>query len=199
MARPKNQGLRRIEILQSAKNAIASRGLTGLRLKDVAEYSSLTPAAIAYYYPQLADLIREVHEDVGRRFYWSRVSEAKKSVDPREVLRKVIRSGIPQSRDDFDFQVLNEMHVHAFRDQFHADLMSDLFEREVSLYLGVIEKGIERGVFSDTMSPLNVARNLVALEDAYGVHLLGGSNLDADDIYSLIIAAAESMTNSSLS
>ena len=38
------------------------------------------------------------------------------------------------------------------------------------------------------------ASNLVAMEDAYGLHFMGGTPLDADDIYRMIAANAEVMT-----
>lgn len=194
MARPKNQGARRLELVQAAKQAIAVRGLTGLRATDVAAQTRLSPGTVAYYYPDLEELIREVHRDAVSRFYWNRMRRVASIDDPRAKLRRTIRSGIPASRDDLDFQALNELHVHAFRNEYHGRLMAELYEREVSLYASVLDEGERRGCFSPLLPVGTIARSLVALEDAYGLHLLGGTPVSRDDVYRLIVANAEAMT-----
>ncbi|GAB3559663.1 TetR/AcrR family transcriptional regulator [Spelaeicoccus albus] len=181
-------------MIGAAKRAIAIHGLTGLRTKDVAAQSQLSAGAVSYYYPDLAGLIRDVHSQELDRFYWSRLRDAEFADDPRVKLCCTIRSGIPHAADDVDYQVLNEMHVQAFRDPFHARLMANLFEREVSLYLPILESGAEQGLFTLRASSLTIARNLVALEDAYGLHILGGTPLGADEAYNLIVANAENAT-----
>lgn len=198
MARPKNQAARRQELVRAAKGAIAELGLTGLRAVDVAARTDLSPASVAYYYPDLDELIREVHRDEVERFYWSRKRETAESDDPREQLRRMVRSGIPGSREDIDFQVLNELHTHAYREPYHAGLMAELYEREVSLYAEVLERGSATGVFAMRAPVALAASNLVALEDAYGLHLMGGSPLDAAGVYELIIANAAVLTGCAL-
>ena len=198
MARPKNQGARRLELVQAAKQAIAERGLTGLRAVDVAARTKLSPGTVAYYYPDLEELVQEVHRDAVSRFYWSRLSEIRSGDDPRAKLRRMIRSGIPVSRDDIDFQVLNELHTHAFRDEYHGRLMARLFEQEVSLYASVLDEGDRLGQFEPRLPIAAAASNLVALEDAYGLHYLGGTPLSTAEIFELIVSGAEAMIGCSL-
>lgn len=194
MARPKNQKARREQLVHSAKQAIAERGLNGLRAIDVAAYSELGAGSVAYYYPDLGDLVRDVHEDAVSRFYWNRRQQGAEGEDPRLKLRRMIRSGIPLSRDDIDFQVLNELHTHAYRDAFHAELMAELYRLEVSLYESVLSEGVLAGAFTMLLPVETAASNLVAMEDAYGLHFMGGTPLDADVIYRMIAANAEIMT-----
>ncbi|AZT92003.1 TetR/AcrR family transcriptional regulator [Brevibacterium aurantiacum] len=194
MARPKNQKARREQLVRSAKQAIAERGLNGLRAIDVAAYSELGAGSVAYYYPDLGDLVRDVHEDAVSRFYWSRKQSSVDDDQPRLKLSRTIRSGIPQSRDDIDFQVLNELHTHAYRDEFHAQLMSELYRLEVSLYIDVLSEGVVAGEFTMALPVETAASNLVAMEDAYGLHFMGGTPLDADGIYRMIAVNAEVMT-----
>lgn len=194
MARPKNQKARREQLVRSAKQAIAERGLNGLRAIDVAAYSELGAGSVAYYYPDLGDLVRDVHEDAVSRFYWNRRQQGTEGEDPRGRLRRIICSGIPQSRDDIDFQVLNELHTHAYRDEFHAQLMAELYRLEVSLYVDVLSEGVEAGEFTMALPVETAASNLVAMEDAYGLHLMGGTPLTAEGIYRMIAANAEVVT-----
>ncbi|WCE40433.1 hypothetical protein PGC08_01665 [Brevibacterium sp. BDJS002] len=194
MARPKNQKARREQLVHSAKRAIVARGLNGLRAIDVAAYSELGAGSVAYYYPDLGDLVRDVHEDAVSRFYWNRRQQEAESENPAVRLRRTIRSGIPTSLDDIDFQVLNELHTHAYRDAFHAQLMAELYRLEVSLYVDVLSKGVAAGEFTMALPVETAASNLVAMEDAYGLHFMGGTPLEADDIYRMIAANAEVMT-----
>lgn len=98
MARPKNQKARRTQLVQSAKQAIAERGLNGLRAIDVAAYSELGAGSVAYYYPDLGDLVRDVHEDAVARFYWNRRQQGPEGESPRLKLSRMIRSGIPDRK-----------------------------------------------------------------------------------------------------
>jgi AcrR family transcriptional regulator len=146
MARPKNQAERRAQLVQAAKQAIAERGLNGLRVIDVAAHSELGAGSVAYYYPDLGDLVREVHKDAVSRFLLETSGAGGRERGPRVKLVHMIRSGIPVSSEDIDFQVLNELHTHAFRDDFHAGLMAELYRLEVSLYASVLTEGVEAGL-----------------------------------------------------
>jgi len=91
---------------------------------------------------------------------------------PEQRLLQLIRSGLPRQQDRRLSQVLNELSVSASRSLEHARLVSQLFDREVSLYLSVLQDGEAAGVFRLSQPALTLARNFVALEDAYGFHLL---------------------------
>ncbi|WP_336658507.1 hypothetical protein [Leucobacter sp. USHLN153] len=105
---------------------------------------------------------------------------------------------MPASRDDVDFQVLNELHTHAYRDEFHAGLMAELYRLEASLYSDVLNEGVTDGVFRMRVPVQTAASNLVALEDAYALHLMGGTPLDSARIFELIVANAEVLTGCAL-
>lgn len=53
--------------------------------------------------------------------------------------------------------------------------MTSLFDREVSLYVAVLEDGRSKGEFHLAEPPDLIARNFVTLEDALGLQLLGGN------------------------
>lgn len=195
MARPKNQYLRRNQLIEAAKKAITERGLAGLRIKDVSTHIDLTPGAVSYYYPDIEDLIRDVHQHEMDRFYWTRLREAEATDDPRDKICRTIKSGLPHGPDDIDYQVLNEMHVQAFREPFHARLMSSMHDREISLYIPILDTGLRQGLFEFQPPSTDIARNIVALEDAYGLHILGGSSISVADAYRAIVSYAEAATS----
>jgi hypothetical protein len=81
----------------------------------------------------------------------------------------------------------------------HAALMSQLFDREVSLYLSVLEEGQASGAFRLAQPALIVARNLVALEDAYGFHLLAKSaSVDSGTALDALVSYARTVTGTDL-
>ncbi|WGW11036.1 TetR family transcriptional regulator [Saxibacter everestensis] len=198
MARPRNQTARRSQIVHAAMTAIATRGLAGLRIKDVAQSAGLSAGSVSYYFSELDDLVREVHRHAVDRFYWERLREAEACADPRQKLVRALRSGLPRADGDLEYRVLCEMHAQACRDQFHAQLMSNLFNREVSLYLPILTMGAQHGVFELAAPELTISRNLVALEDSYGLHLLGGLSLSLEEAYGLLISYAEAATGTRL-
>ena len=173
MARPKEQTARRGEIVAAAQRAIVARGLAGLRMKDVAREAGLSPGAVSYYYRESDDLLADVHQDALDRFYWARLRVIEAVTDPVAQLIGLVRAGVPAADDQLS-RVLYELHVHAARSRVHAALMTALYDREVSLYQRVLAGGRERGVFVlDPAAVDAVAANAVALEDAYGLHLVG--------------------------
>ncbi|MEV6343083.1 TetR/AcrR family transcriptional regulator [Actinoplanes sp. NPDC051851] len=168
MARPKEQSVRRGEIVAAAQRAIVARGLAGLRIKDVAQEAGLSPGAVSYYYRDFEDLLADVHQDAVDRFYWQRLRAIEAITEPAGQLVALVRGGVANGPDDETCLVLYELHVHAARNRTHAVLMTALYDREVSLYRQVL-----RALPLDPGTADTVAANAVALEDGYGLHIAG--------------------------
>ena len=152
---------------------IAARGLAGLRIKDVADEVGLSAGSVSYYFPDLDKLLLEVHADAVDRYYWLRRTAAAQADDPRDQLLRLVEQGIPDDAGDPMGLVLYELHLNGSRDASHAVLMSELFDREVSLYAAVLQDGVARGLFPPIGDLRAVATNAVVLEDGYGLHLVG--------------------------
>ncbi|GAA1555668.1 hypothetical protein [Brevibacterium picturae] len=61
--------------------------------------------------------------------------------------------------------------------------MAELYRLEVSLYSDVLSEGVDAGEFTMELLVETAANKLMAMEDAYGLHFMGGAPLDADGIY----------------
>ena len=154
---------------------------------------------MAYYYPDLESLVHEAHEAAAQRYYWARLRALDEAAGPEQRLLQLIGSGLPRQQDRQLSQVLNELSVSASRSQVHARLVGELFEREVSLYLSVFQEGEAGGAFRLSQPALTVARNLVALEDAYGFHLLAKTSpVDAATALSALAGYARTATGATL-
>ncbi|MEZ0357067.1 TetR/AcrR family transcriptional regulator [Mycobacterium sp. SA01] len=195
MARVRNQDARRSQLVAAAIEVIADRGLGAVRAKDIAEVAGISPRLVAYYYPEIDDLIDEVYRSAVDRYYWQRLEAISKLDSPVDRLVSLIESGLPAGDGDMLSRALYEFSVNAGREPTHGTLMTLLFEREVSLYVSVLESGEKTQDFVLSESVLAIAQNFVALEDAFGMYINGGnSSLDAGAAAALLRSYARSAT-----
>lgn len=189
MARRKNQTERRGQLKQAARRVIAERGVEATRVKDVAAEAGLSPQSVLYYYPNLGDLIEEALRHGVQRFAERRFDEADRMDDPRQALVRTIRAGLPEGPDDVDMRILYEAAGY-FRDHpTHGDLIRSMTARQVEVYRRILELGEARGVFRLATGAHAIARNLVALEDAYGLYIISGAPM-AEEALELILSFA---------
>lgn len=172
MARSKDQTAARAAIVAATLSAIRDRGINTLRVRDVAEIAGVSTGTVHYYFDDFDTLLHEVHRQAGARFCTDRRAMVSAIADARAKLRAMIAAGIPSSADDPLVIALYRLNAHlGFRDR-HAELISALYEQQVTLYLAVLEIGVAQGHFRLTGPALDIANNLVALEDGYGLHIV---------------------------
>ncbi|WP_037604902.1 TetR/AcrR family transcriptional regulator [Streptacidiphilus rugosus] len=196
MARPKNQGARRVALIDAAGRAIAERGMAGLRIKDIAAEAGVSAGSVLYYYPELDDLVLAVHQDAVERYLMQRQERTETpGGDPVARMRAALGSGLPEGPDDAVHRLLFELHGLADRSTGHAALMGSLFAREVALYSTLLELGAMAGVFAPAGPVADTARTLVALEDGFGLHIVARNRvLDRATALALLTAHARAVT-----
>jgi AcrR family transcriptional regulator len=172
MARPKDQGKRRGELVAAAHELAARKGLRDVRLRDVAEATGLTSGAVLYYFDGLDELFFAAYERAVERFCIEREEAVEQIEDPCEALATALHLGVPTGADDVEIRLLYEFEAVAFRSPACADMMASYVDRQVDMYAHILERG---GFdLSGGADPRRVARNLVALEDGHGVYVLTG-------------------------
>jgi AcrR family transcriptional regulator len=177
MARPKNQTARRGQLNAAARRAIAARGIEAVRIKDVADEAGMSPQSVLYYYPDIDQLIEEAIQHVVERFAERRRETAEGTDDPRAALTGMIRAGLPSGPDDEDLRITYDAAGH-FRDNpILGALIRSMTARQVEVYRRLLELGASQGVFTLADSSQAIARNLVALEDAYGLYMISGGQI----------------------
>lgn len=167
----KGRADRRLDLIAAAHRAIIRHGTDGVHLNHVAEEAGLTSGAVLYHYPRLSELLVDAHHAGMERFYEQRLRRIAGMRDPAEKLMVTVRSGLPHGPDDPDVRLLNELGGAASRNRMYALLLTTLYDRQVSLYQSILDTGAALGTFALTGDCLTVARNLVALEDAYGYRI----------------------------
>jgi DNA-binding transcriptional regulator YbjK len=194
MARRKDQAARRRQLRHAARRAIAARGIDGLRIKDVAAEAGLSSQSVLYYYPELDGLVEEAIAHTLERFADRRAVDED---DPRAALVAMVGAGLPSGPDDEDLRVLYEAAGY-FRDNPRlGEEIRALTARQVELYERLLMDGAARGVFHLASDVHTIARNLVALEDAYGLYIIGGAPM-AEEARRLILSFASLATGCEL-
>ncbi|WP_225804608.1 TetR/AcrR family transcriptional regulator [Streptomyces sp. NK15101] len=197
VGRPRDQTARREALVSAAGRAIAERGLEALRIKDIAEAAGVSQGSVLYYYPELDDLVLEVHRGAVEGYLASRQQayDEAPADDPAARLRALLDSGLPSLPDDPVHGLLYELHRRAGRSPGHAELMASLFAREVALYTTALAVGAAAGGFTLAASAPDLAHGLVALEDGYGLHIVSrNAALRPDRARELLLAHARTVT-----
>ncbi|RFS82714.1 TetR family transcriptional regulator [Actinomadura spongiicola] len=200
MARPSRAHERRADLVAAARRAVLDRGVLDLRLRDVAAEAGLSPGSVLYYFPTLTDLLREVQREAVDRFCGEREEAVRDEADPRRRLLAMIRSGLPSDPRDELCVLLYELGTVARRDASYAAQHIRLYERQVGIYAAILEAGAATGVFTLTRDAGSIARNLVALEDGYGLHItMAVPTIDVARAEGLLLACASDATGCDLS
>ncbi|MFH9983424.1 hypothetical protein ACH4ND_30255 [Streptomyces sp. NPDC017179] len=92
--------------------------------------------------------------------------------DPARLLGETIRAGLPTGPDDALMRLLYEFDVPAERSTLRTKLAESMYERQLATYRTVLELGAAAGAFNLVPDTATAALNLVALEDAYGLHIV---------------------------
>lgn len=112
-----------------------------------------------------------------------------------EKLVTTVRTGLPVDGEDASVRLLCELGGAAGRQPVYAALLTALYDRQVAMYEVILEQGAARGVFTLAQDTRTIARNLVALEDAYGYRIIAGHpNIDSDAAAELILDYARLAT-----
>ena len=188
---------RRRDLLEAARAAMLEHG-AGVRLNQVAEHAGLTSGAVLYHYPDLDQLLIEANRAGMERFYDSRLAALEGIASPAQRLVVTISSGLPTSSTDPDVRLLCELGGAAARNVVYGILLTALFDKQVAMYQMILEAGSSAGDFSLQGTALTIARNLVALEDAYGYRMMARHpSIDHDTAVELILDYARTATGHS--
>lgn len=198
VARRKDQQARRDLFIAAARRRILEQGLAPVRLRHIAEEAGLSPGLVTYYFPELDELFREVYADAVDRFYTERRAAVETTRDPRARLLTMIRSGLPSGPDDEICALLSEFGPQVARNPVVRAMRKTLFERQVMLYESILTMGAALGAFDLAGPSFTIASNLVALEDAYGHHVIASVSVNREQAEQFLIDYAAAATRCEL-
>jgi AcrR family transcriptional regulator len=198
LARRETHEKRRSDLRRAAARAIAARGTTGISLRDIAQEANVAPSSVLYYYRDLDEVVGDAIQHAIERFYDRRHENAEGYRDPREQLVAAIISGLPTGKDDLDVLLLYLGIPVIRRSSAIAALARSLTARQRSLYRWILDVGAARDVFTLTDDVATIATNLVALEDAYGLYVINGSEDRIGSYVAFTVAYASTSTSCDL-
>ncbi|MFJ6509883.1 TetR/AcrR family transcriptional regulator [Streptomyces sp. NPDC091406] len=187
--RPKSSGAagkeaRRAELAEAVQRALLTRGLEGLRLRDVADEAGVTPAAVLYY-GDLDALVHETYRQAITRYSEEREAVTDDLADARLKLTACIDKGVATGPDDALTRLLFEHWPRCLRDAKAAALDSALTERQIAVYTEILVLGQAQGHFALQDPPRLIAGNFVAMEDGYQMEVLAGRRTRGEVIAAL--------------
>jgi AcrR family transcriptional regulator len=192
VARKKDQEARRLALGEAVRRAVLTRGLEGVRLRDIAEEAGVTPAAVLYY-GDVDALTYDTYQQAIERFSLDRERVAEQFLDARDRLRASIDHGVASGPDDELVRLLFEFWPRSLRDPKAAVLDSSLQERQIAVYSAIFVLGTAQGHFTLTDPPRLLAGNIVAMEDGYQMEILSGRRT-RDEVKACLHSYARAVT-----
>lgn len=190
---------RRRELLDAAEELIADQGIHQVKLRDIAGKAGMTPNAALYYFETLEAIFEDVLARSLTRYCDDRQLIADGAEPPAVKLRKLISAGLPGGPEDRLGRLIYEMGSFARTDAASAARYITLFERQVAIYMGVLEAGAARGDFHLGGPAREIARSLVVMEDGLGLALTNKvQTLRKEEAVALLETYAGTMTGLSL-
>jgi AcrR family transcriptional regulator len=197
--RPRNQAHRRRQLANAGRRVLLDRGAVGLRVKDIAERAGIAPSSVLYYYPRLDELMMEVSREAMERYAERRSRQVRALDDPVEQLRLAISLGVPTGPDDEESRLLYELDAFVGSSPAFRVLSSAFFDRQVTLYEQVLERGAARGAFELAGPADALARGIVAMEDGLGLQVvIGHPGLDSAAAERILLSHASAIAGTPL-
>lgn len=175
--RRKDQRARREQLIKAARAVMVERGAVGVRVKDVADRARVSPSSLLYYYPDFEELVFAVARDAIERYTEQRAAAVRDEPDPLRRLRTAIRLGVPTGPGDEQSRILYELDAYTGTSPGFAVLTTSFFDRQVALYESIFEYGRAAGTFRLETAPLDLARQMIGLEDGLGLQVVIGHPL----------------------
>ncbi len=195
MGRPSKRSLRKSELAEAALRTIAQTGVEGLRIRDVAEAAGVSTATIHYYFGDLDGLLDAIHSLIVGRYISERQAAIAALEDARDQLAVTIRGGVPDSPDDVVTVAAYLVGVTRRKNPSQVLLRSGYNDQQVALYTAILALGVGQGHFTLALPAREIAQNIVALEDAYALHMISRTAaLPHDRCLDLIFNYARSAT-----
>ena len=178
VAKPAHEGAtasgqeRRRELIQAAYDLIATKGIEGLRIRDVAGQVGINNATLHYYFPTKEALIQAVVTSFIAQFnYFQSLAQDAGSISPVEQLHAYFEGLHAQMSQTPDRPVvMNELYLYARRDPATYHLLQQADTGWQNLLTPIFEAGLASGLFRPGLSPSSAALTVISF--CKGISLL---------------------------
>ena len=186
--------LQREKIVEATRKVVRIHGLRASNLRLVAREAGVSPVSVLYYFETKEALFESAIKGILGEFYDARVELLSGIADPKQRLVSMIYAGIPDEVSEAIRGLLEVTAALPFCPPFQPFVVG-IVEKQLNLYFTIIEIGVGLNVFTPRPDSLTVARNILALEDAFDLYPLIGLKHDRQQIRDGVIAYAELALN----
>ena len=183
----------RERILQAAMDAIAERGMAGLRMSDVGKRVGMSPGHILYYFRSKQSLLLETLRWSDDRLAAQRAQELPQLTTARERLERFVAIYLPSGTDHAEWLLWLQTWALGAEDQRVAEVTGALNARWADDLAEVVRYGSDRGEFA-AIDARRFADEFLAVLDGLSLHVLHDTpTLDPGraTLVALSIAAAQ--------
>jgi AcrR family transcriptional regulator len=181
MTAHKTHAQKRESILAAARTVAREGGLRAANVRAIASVAGTSPASVLYYFNTVDELVESAIAHVLDEFYFDRRDVIATLTNPVDKMLRMIELGVPDDVGD-DMRLVYEVAANIPRFPQFAQSLREIHERQVELYVGVINEGAAAGLFSPNPDAQTIARNLVAIEDTYDFYPLVENNIDRESL-----------------
>jgi len=175
MSRPSVEALRREQILKSTCKVVAARGVSALRISDVAKEVGFSTGTIHYYFDDKETLLRAAFEYNVRHSIDRRKELLASSLDPVEMLLEYLDSYLLDDRESIRaWRVWAEFWAISIRDSELQDVIEILDLDWRSVVLRLIRAGQAEGRIRPG-DPHMFTDMLISMIDGMAVQILAKS------------------------
>ncbi|MGH3691715.1 MAG: TetR family transcriptional regulator [Microbacterium sp.] len=197
MAEPRKHAARRAELITATRRVAGRSGLLGTNVRAVAAEASVSAGSVLYYFSSFDELMYATVEGVLEEMYDRRRLLAEREPEPAKRLVALITAGVPDEISDHLRMAYESIPLLREKPEYRP-LHRSIVERQVALYRSTIELGAALGDFRPTADLTVIARNIVALEDAYDLYPLIGLEIGAETYRANILSYARTALDCTL-
>ena len=181
---------RRDEIIRAFWRVARSRPSRAVNVRAVAAEAEMSAANVLHYFSSLDELQMTALAGAMEQFDTQRRRILDRPESATSRLFAMIDAGVPDEISDELRYVYESVAIIAERPEY-VPAHRELTERQVMLYRTIIEIGAGTGEFALASPPGMIARNLVALEDAYDLYPLIGHTTPREECRAAVRGYAE--------
>ncbi|MDI6022998.1 hypothetical protein QBL02_05510 [Leucobacter sp. UT-8R-CII-1-4] len=181
---------RRDEIIQAFWRVARANPRRAINVRAVAAEAEMSPANVLHYFATLNELQMTAIAGAMNQFAEQRQAILDRPVSATERVFAMIEAGVPDQISDELRQVYESVALLGEYPEYRP-VHRALTERQIMLYRALIEIGAGTGEFTLASPAGMIARNLVALEDAYDLYPLAGDPTPREECRAAVRSYAE--------
>lgn len=145
------------DILVVATKEFATHGLAGARVDSIAEKTRTSKRMIYYYFGSKEGLYLAVLEQSYRRIRSLEADLQLANLGPEEALRTLIATTFDHDEANPDFvRLVSIENIHHAAHMLRSEAIRDLNISIIETIAGILDRGIEQGVFRRKADPIDI-------------------------------------------